>query len=208
MALFDVYKVTDIQNWLGQLMLNVYFYQIQSAVSAPVAVDVANAIIGQLIPTIKHIQTAGLVHSLVKTENLFDPSDVDEQVISIAGSSGGSGGAQPAFGAVGFRISSSNGALRSAAKRYAGLTENEVTDGVITDSGYIASLVDVQDVLTETLDEGIIPTYVPVVVGRILDGGQYRLPTSLGEAVLGSLVEAIYNPLMTSQVSRKIGRGV
>ena len=62
-------------------------------------------------------------------------------------------------------------------------------------------------VLPAGLVHGVVNTFFPVVVKRILDGLIYRLPENQGEAEYGSITDATYNPLVSSQNSRKTGRG-
>ena len=58
------------------------------------------------------------------------------------------------------------------------------------------------------VDIGIVANAItPVIVQRILDGGHYRLPANSGEAVYGNITDALYNVDVTSQTSRKYGRG-
>jgi len=42
---------------------------------------------------------------------------------------------------------------------------------------------------------------------RLLVGGDYVLPDTLADAVIGGVVDAVWDALVTSQVSRKIGQG-
>jgi hypothetical protein len=69
-------------------------------------------------------------------------------------------------------------------------------------------LLELGTLLVSVLNYGIIPTFLPIIVKRILDGTQYRLPANAGELVYGTVTDAVYNPLITTQTSRKIGVGV
>lgn len=205
---FDIYELTDKAMFLGQEVNNVYFFQLTSIVGAPDASDMADAYIGQVLPAILNIQAPEILHTSIVVRNLFDASDSAIVPISEAGVGAGSGGdLMPAFNAVGYRLQTDNGAVKQGAKRYAGIEEEWSDSGVITSSGYIAVLDDLGDALSTVLLHGIIPTFVPIVVKRILSGGDYVLPDNLADAVFGTIVEAIWNTLITSQNSRKIGVG-
>jgi hypothetical protein len=49
--------------------------------------------------------------------------------------------------------------------------------------------------------------FFPVIVGRILDGDTYRLPETLGEAVVNAIIDVLFNPDISTQTSRKYGNG-
>lgn len=207
MGLFDVYQVTDKSVFQGQECMNVYFFQAQSDVGTPDASDVSAAFIGQLLPLILDIQNGDVLHTEIRVANLFNPSDVDVAAISEAGTYSTSSDLLSIFNAVGFRLQQDNGAVKNGSKRYCGQDEGEVTDGVITDAGIGANLDLLADELAATLNHGIIPTFVPAIIKRLLIGGDYVLPDNLGDAVIGYVVEAVWDALITSQVSRKIGSG-
>lgn len=207
MANLDVYQIVDKSLFQGQECLNVYFYQARNVLGAPTALDMSDAYIGQLLPAVLDIQNADLLHTEIRVQNLFDPADVHVEAISEPGVGGAGDDLMPIFNSIAFRLVGDNGAVRNGAKRYAGLTEGQFTDGVVTGAGYIAVLDDLADLLFDTLLFGVIEQFVPVIVKRILVGSDYVLPSSLVEATLSSVIDAIWTPLATSQVSRKIGSG-
>ena len=207
MALFDVYQIVDKSVLLGQECTNIYYYQQDSAVDAPNAEDVAAAYIGQVLPLVKTIQEADLLHTEILVTNLFNPSDTFTQAVSVPGTATFGTELLPIFSATGFRLVGDNGAVRNGAKRYAGMDEGVQDDGVITNGTFITQLDAIADQLFATLNHGIIPTYVPVIVKRLLSGTDYVLPDNLGDAVLSHVVEAAFDTLVTSQVSRKVGSG-
>lgn len=207
MGLFDVYSIVDTSLYEGQVCQNAYFYQSQSDVGTPDASDVAAAYLGQMLPTIKTMQESDLVHTEIRVVNLFNDSDKFLQSISVPGTAAYGSDRLPVFNAIGFQLVGDNGAVRNGSKRYAGLDEGIQQNGVITNGTFITQANLVADLLFETLVHGIIPTFVPVIVKRILDGTEYRLPENIGEAVLSNVVEAAFSTLLTSQTSRKIGNG-
>lgn len=206
-AIGTVYQVVDNQELLGQHVLNVYFYKVTLSVLGANAHDVTAAFIDQMLPTIHPCQSSQLVHTSVKAQNLFDVSDVHEELISVAGSDGDT--VDNTFDACAVRMTGDNGAVRSGAKRIAALRDDAIADGVIVDTTLLDHLNDLMAEIATTLLWGTLDggTLVPVIVQRILDAGAYRLPTNAGEAVLSTIVDALFSPLISSQVSRKIGRG-
>jgi len=205
----DVYEVVDVSVQAGQEVLNVYFYKRNAAVlTGSPAEAVADAYDGQMIPLIVPVQNPDILHTEIRVRNLYDPTDTFTKLVSEPGESTDEN-SEAVFNAIGYKLAQDNGAIRNGAKRYGGLPSTVFEDGVVVDSGFIALLVTLGVGLATGMDIGIISNaLVPVIVKRILDGGNYRLPTNSGEAVIGNVTSAVYNPFETSQTSRKIGTGV
>lgn len=208
MAFGDTYELIDVQTLAGQEILNVYFYRQNNLAVSPVAQDLIDSYIGQVLPDIVATQTDNLLHTEIRVRNLFDASDSASDSISVPGGRP-VGDYVSTFNAIGFALDQDNGAIKNGAKRYAGYHESDSEDGVITDPAMTALLVTLGAAITGTLDYGIIATWLPIIVKRLLvSPGVYRLPENSGEQVYGSIIDAVFNPLVTSQVSRKIGVGV
>jgi hypothetical protein len=89
------------------------------------------------------------------------------------------------------------------------VADDDVEDGVVTSSTMLTHLNDLATALSTTLNFGLLDagTLIPVIVKRILIGDEYTLPTSAEEAILSIVVDALFDAFITSQVSRKVGRG-
>lgn len=208
MANGDIYQVIDTSTFQGQKMINVYFYRWDSVVVTGDADTLADEFIANVLPKVCAIQIAQVVHTQIDVNNLFNPSDRTTRAISEPGTGAiGSVDFLPIFNAVNFSLVQDNGAIRNGSKRYGGLVESWQTSGVITDSNVLTWLQDLADQLKDALLNGVVDTFFPVVVGRILDGTSYRLPANAGEAVFGGITDAVFDALISSQVSRKIGTG-
>jgi len=206
MAYQDVYELIDVQDFFGQEVLNVYFYENNNVLNGgATAEDLANCFIDQVLPEILDVQSDNVTHTEIRVRNLFTPSDAHVAAISEAGENGTD--TNSSFVAIGFKLVQPNGALRNGAKRIAGIPEGIMADGVVTDATYITALDQVGAAMADTLSISLADVFMPVVVGRILDGGSYRLPENFGEAVLGAIIEGVFSALVTSQVSRKVGVG-
>lgn len=209
MAWQDVYELIDRQTLAGQQVLNVYYYfNNDTLAGAADAQDLIDSYVGQILPSLRPIQTNDLLHVEIEARNLFNPTDRAVNAISLAGTSSETD-YQNAFSAVGVSLVQDNGAIRNGSKRFAGIPDARVTDGIITEGIYIGLLTTLMEALSGTLEFGVISTWLPIVVKRILEApGVYRLPENAGETVYGSITDAEWNPVVTSQTSRKIGRGV
>lgn len=203
----DVYQVVDTQVFNGQTCLNVYFYKATDVPLGADASDVTAAFIETVLPTLTPLQVNDVVHTSIKATNLFDPTDQNEELISTAGE--GSGDPLGTFEAYPFRLIGDNASVRSGSKRIAGVPEDATTNGVVTASGVITDLDATAAILAAGVLFGLLDagTLVPVIVKRLLVDGEYILPDNAGDAVLSNVVDALFSPLVTSQVSRKVGRG-
>lgn len=209
MALNDVYEVIDVQQYDGQKMLNVYFYQQRAPLLAGnIPQQLADTFETNVIPVVALMQTGDVLHTEIRVRNLFNESEAALSPISIAGTSSAEDTAAP-FVAVGFRLRQDNASLRNGAKRIGGAGDTFDSDGVISSGGAVAAAIAVGAAMILGLDVGVVSdAFLPVIVKRLLDGGNYRLPENSGESVIGTVVDALFNANTTSQVSRKIGRGV
>lgn len=208
MAEGDIYQLVDKQTLFEQEVLNVYFYrQTAPVLIGNVPQQLADAFDGQVMPDILGIQSVNDVHQELIVTNLFNPAEHYTKLVSEAGAYA-TGESESTFTAAGFRMVNDNGTIRSGSKRYAGVPEVADVNGVFTDTTFIANLIALGASLILGLDDGLVTNaFLPVIVKRILDAGEYRLPTTSGEAVYGNVTDALYNVNETSQVSRKVGRG-
>lgn len=203
----DVYEVVDHMLMEGQEVLNVYFYRLDTPVVGNAAEMAVASYIGQVLPDVIAIQQNDVVHMEVSARNLFNESETWSELISEPGD--GADDTLPIFNAVGYRLVGSNSAVRDGQKRYAGISEDVVTDGVVDSAGMITLMTTLAATLAAGLFIGLdADALIPVIVGRILESpGVYRLPNNAGEAVLSEIVDALFNVEVTSQTSRKIGSG-
>lgn len=204
----DIFQIIDRSTLSGQQVLNVYFYWDNFVGSTRDSSDLLDAFEGQMLPAVTAFQTPALLHTQLECNNLFVPADREVRTISVPGEIGG-GDDLPNFNALGVALTQDNGAVKNGAKRIGGIADSAQANGVWSGSGYLTLFNALADQLAAPLLDGIIEAWLPVIVKRLLvSPGVYELPTSIGDAVFGVVTEAAWNPLVTSQTSRKIGVGV
>lgn len=208
MAINDVYQIVDEGLLTGQKCLNVYFYFMETSVPGQAdALHVAEGYIANLLPSVVAVQASQFVHTSVRVKNLYDATDAHEELISVPGA--GASQINSNFDAYGFRLVGDNASVRSGAKRIPAVIDADVADGVVVDAGLLANLAALGVVLSTTMTFGTLDagTLLPVIVKRILTGTEYRLPANSGETVLSHIIDALVDIFVTSQTSRKVGRG-
>lgn len=219
MAINDLYELTDVQVLQSQTINNVYFYEqdLDFVTTNPTrAQSLVEAWIAQKIPYIVDLQIQDLVHTSVRCRNLFDPSDTYEALVSIPGNRPTvSLSYMPTFVALRADLATTNSAVRDGSKFYAGVPEEVVTDGVITDTSMLTFMGAAEAELEAAVDIGTViqdPVFVPIVIKRVRSGSPgaytYRLPETSVEAVVSRLAVVLFDVLVTSQVKRKIGVGI
>lgn len=205
-SLGDVFQLIDEQEQYGQQVLNVYFYRLDTPVVGNAAEMLVSSFITEVLPDIRAIQTDVITHRSVSAKNLYDETEAHTELISLAGTQTGEG--LPGFSAYAYRLIGDNAAVRDGQKRYAGASEQHQVGGVITSAPMLALMVALATQLATGLSIGVdTNALMPVIVGRILDGGQYRLPANSGETVLSNVIDSLFNADISSQTSRKVGRG-
>jgi len=203
----DVFQLIDHQQMDGQSVENVYFYRQDGIFAGNAAEGLVASWIDQILPGITGFQADNVVHVEISAKNLFNEAESHSELISTPGDDTG-GQALPIFNAVGYRLVGDNSAVRDGSKRYAGLTEGAQTDGVIDSGTVLTTLAALALLLVDPLAVGLdLDFFFPVVVKRLLVGSSYELPTNAGDAVLSTIIDALFNVEVTSQTSRKIGVG-
>lgn len=211
----DVFELIDVQHQDGQEVLNVYFYDLGDVFVTTFPTNaqlLAENWIAQKLDAIRTIQSAALSHDEVRVRNLYNPADSYTASISLPGLDGGDGDSN--FDAIGFVLQGETTAVRKGSKRVGGVLDSYNTGGVIDAAGAPALLTAAADAMRTPVQVGLIipsdvwyPTLVKRVRSGIAGAYEYRLPTNSGEGVKTRIINVIWNAIVTSQVSRKIGVG-
>lgn len=211
----SLYELTDVQTQDGQEVLNVYFYELGDlfATDDPTPAQVlADNWVDQKLDAIRNIQTSALNHSEIRVRNLFNTADSYTKAISLPGLDDED--ADSNFDAMGFVLQGATTAVRKGAKRLGGLLDRYNTAGVMDDPALVATLDAASAAIQSPVQVGLIimsDVFYPTLVKRVRSGVagayEYRLPTNAGEGVSTRIINVLWNALITSQVSRKIGIG-
>lgn len=202
----DVLQITDTQVFLGESMLNVYFYEVMVATDVPdystVRIAFEDLIIEGMIP----FQSAFCEHVRVTIKNLTNGLDIAEFPVEFDGAV--SGEASQSFVSLSCRLVRSTALTRHGSKRIGGLSEGLLNgNGLAT--GAIESIQPFVDKLALPIevDSEVFGQFEarPVIVGRFLQG----------ESNAGELDLSKINPVasaqfirLTTQATRRAGRGI
>lgn len=197
----DLIQLTDRQTYLGQECLNVYFYRAPSGYSGDGTeyLPLLESFRDDILPAIAEIQAPGLEHYELVIRNLSNGLDEIALPVAVPGSyiETGTSTFLPPFMANSFQLNRVSLATRNGRKRYAGVTEGMISNGISILSSVLTDAVNV--VLVQSILDGDDVPFVPIIVKR-------PIPAPGGVYVYSQVGSATYKGVST-QNSRKIGHG-
>lgn len=213
----DLYELVDEQTSNGQQVFNVYFYRTGAlfVTTTPTNAQVlAENWADQILPDLIGVQSDQVTHNRVSVRNLYDPADSFAADISVPGFVV-SAEVLPNFNAYPFKLAPDTAAVGQGAKRLAGVPEAAQQNGVVTDGLTLTRLATASAAMEAAVQVGLIlpsDVFFPAIVKRVRTGVsgsyEYSLPTVRGTGVWANVLSALFDVLLTSQVSRKIGVGI
>lgn len=185
-SLGDLIQIVDNQTYLGESLLNVYYYRVTSitGLSEPYLEALADWFTENVVEEVRRIQNQYLTHTVLQVRNLSNNLDFYEDPIQQVGYIGvAPDGALPSWMTVNFKLVRESLATRNGSKRYSGLVES-------LSAGNAYSLTEPQKeaisaVLAEDILLGVVTVAEPVIVRRPIDppvGTSYTY-ASIGSAL-------------------------
>lgn len=199
-ALGDLIQITDRQVYLGQEMLNVYYYNVESSVGTLTGYleSFINAWQVALQTAILNVQVDATLHQALEARNLTNEIDFANEVVNLPGNIPASAAQQlPSYVTLTFLMRRASLVTRHGYKRYGGLAEG-TADGntmALLPALYNPIRTGLQALLTDTFGN----TYRPVIVKRPIP------QPAVGYAY--SLISGVDVPTLGTQDTRKAGRG-
>jgi hypothetical protein len=198
-ALNDVIKVVANQRQNGQLVQNVYHYQVVTltGLEGPYLEIVRDWMINEVLPPILVIQSSQLVYESLFIINMSNGVDFLEHTFSPNLPGEGEVNVLPPYATMTFRLIRETLATRNGYKRFAGVPENIQQNGVYI--GSEAFLTPIEEALAADIQPApsIIPLFAPVIVRRGASG-TIEAVNNIGASDFRGI---------GTQNTRKIGRG-
>jgi hypothetical protein len=201
----DILSLTDQQTFLGQQILNVYFYEITAVDPDTTYEMIAQAFELEVVQAAAAVQSGSLLHTSIIVRNLTNGLDIWEEPVNDAGNDA-DGQPLASFYSLGYRLVRTTAATRHGSKRIGGTTETFVEGNGIA-AAQLANVQAVAAAMASPLEAtGTIAdfTAVPVIVGRF----------PAGDPNAGELDLSVINPVstaqfirVTTQTTRRAGRG-
>lgn len=207
----NILKFTLSQSFLGQLTQNVLFYRLTAVPTPPDGVNVYDNMLlrinAQIGIAMRNLQSTECTHTIYRVDNLTNGIDFFEHTFNVDGENGGD--PAPSFNALNFILRRSTLLTRNGSKRLGGLSEAISSGNTYTGSpSNLAALETAMGTPLLTGDVTPDPFADPVIVGRVLytpptGDPYYKLDLSLINAVQSCSFTAV-----STQRSRKAGKGV
>lgn len=162
--------------------------------------------------------SAGMEYQTFRAYNLFDVLDNYEGNAdgALPVSGGAVGTAMPPFSAFAWYQGTTRRDIRSGSRRWPGMSELHQNNGIV-EAGILSVMGDVATAMSMPLtialpSDGVL-TITPVIVGRekeVDEDGKvtYRLPTTQAEARYYPATSWVPRANVSSQNTRKLGRGI
>lgn len=216
MAKDDLYVLTLTSGEPGQLMKQDFAYRQVTDIGGNHATDILVTFISSILTSIRNITQVATKYYSIKSRNLYDNLDFVD--LPIVGTPTGqrSGSALPQFNAMSFTSAIPAIGQKPGGKRFGFISETDTAGGNLTD---VSGLFDALDLCASLLGADVFSpaeiTYAPVIVKRVkytTPKGKpaYRYPTSPTEKDPPSYDarDWTWDVRITSQITRKIGRGI
>lgn len=201
----DIIEIIDEQTYFNQQVLNRYLYRAGTVSESGVTpAEIGEAWWTAFGTTIRAAQNAAVNHLQVRVEVLTGARDYGQYVIPTGertGTHSTSTNALAPFMAASVTLQGQTRATRPGGKRYVGGTEADTLDFGVLDGSYktlveaIAALI--PDQIEVGGDDGAM-LILPVL---------YRPASDLDPMVTNPIVATIVNPNISTQNTRKVGRG-
>lgn len=200
----DLIQINDFQDYLGQEVLNTYYYRLTlggASLVTPYTV-LASSFANEVDLYLVKMQSALLSHVLIEVRNLSNGLDI----YSVPNSYNGLVSATitttcPSYVALNFKLVRESLATRNGSKRIGGLAETSVSGNAFN---FASPTVkgEILTALATDLHDGPVIIAAPVIVRRPL-----ATPAGLSY-VYSNVSAATTTEVLTTQNTRKVGHGI
>lgn len=197
----DLIQCIDFQTYLGQQILNVYYFRATPPLGAtePLLSEMNDQFETVVLDKVRAIQVGGLQHTSREWKNLSNGVDLFVDGTVLAGT--GAGGApeyEPSFVSAGFILRRESLVTRNGYKRFAGMNSDNITGN--TWVGSMTPITAIEEALASDLSYGLATIAEPIIVKRpFVPPVDTYLYASIGSASFRGI---------GTQNTRKAGRGI
>lgn len=200
-ALGDLLQFTAYQEFLGEQMLNVFYYRWFS-VPAPDNViydELGDDFVDSVIAAMRGVQVQQVEYTKLQIKNLSNGIDFSERDLDLTGViSASDDNLEPSFMALAWQLVRDSLVTRSGSKRVGGLIE-----GSIAGNEFVGSMTQIDPITSAfqyQLHAGLVAVAAPVIVKR-------PIPVPAGSSYVYSSVADVIFKGVSTQNTRKKGRG-
>lgn len=184
-GLGDLIQIIDNQTYLGETLMNVYYYRVTSItglVSNYLEV-LADWFVAEVMAPVRAIQGTNLTHTLLSVRNLSNNIDYYEDNVNLTGGKVVDlAGSFPSYVTVNFKLIRESLVTRNGSKRFSGLQEvASLGNSYLFATGEKEAI---ETALAEDIILGVVTVAEPVIVKRPFEPpvGVSYLYSSIGSA--------------------------
>jgi hypothetical protein len=186
----DLLQIIDHQTYLGEDLMNVYYYRWFSAPALDnvVYTDLLDDFKEVVQDKVREVQVTALEHTTLEIKNLSNGVDFAVIPIDLTGVIPASEDALlPSYITIGFRLLRDSLVTRNGSKRYSGIIETAVEGNEFV--GYTTAIANMETALADNLHTGIIETCAPIIVKRPIEPpvGTSYIYSSVSSVLFGGL---------------------
>lgn len=199
----SIVRVTDFQTYLGQQVLNVYYYRYFLLLGASDSAyeELALDFKQNIVDSVRSLQNTYLTHTEIRIENISNGVDIYSLSPNVSGTVAASDvTVMPSNITAGYILRRGSRVTRNGYKRFSGLTEGQVSGNTYV-PGNDAQVEVIESKLADGLYLGAVKSLEPIIMKR-----PFMEPVGLN-AFYAPIISAALVGLGT-QNSRKAGRGV
>jgi len=200
-VLGDLIQLVDNQSYLGQQVLNVYYYRVTATLGLadPYLADLDSYWEDNVLDPIIQVQVDALAHNSREWRNVSNGTDLFVNSTVVNGANDVTDATLlPSYVSLGFLLQRESLATRNGYKRFAGLQDTFVEGNTWT--GSPTSIINIETALAGDLNIGLLSVAEPVIVKR-------PISVPVTSYVYSSIGSCSFRGLGT-QNTRKAGRGV
>lgn len=204
MAAGNRFMLTDVQNYLSQTVLNVYFY-LQATGDVQAADGLAAAFQDTMLPLLVPLQNDELTHTSIQVINIDNADDWFTLPLTADNVGTSTSDGMPPYAVWAFRYNRTTRAVRNGQKRIGGVSEANVSDGVAT-GGAVTDLAALAAAMGAALDDTLGNIFTPRIFHRAPAVGTPPVYPPLSDGTDYPVASVEYVSVST-QNTRKFGRG-
>lgn len=165
----DLIRITDIQTFLDQTVLNVYFYEVSALTGTPDLEDTLQEFDNVLLLTVAKLQSTSLIHDRITWENVTDGLEIAEVTSGRGGTIAGTVG--PSYISYNVKLRRTTALTRHGRKAIGGIADSGYSGNsptpVIADRDAmlvaLAGTIDILDAVAATIGtlDPVIPRRIP-----------------------------------------------
>lgn len=154
-------KLTHVQEYLGQTMMNRYFYFTSTPITVSILNDLMASFNTTMVPVVNRLQIVGVSNTRLDT---IDLQGVSFSSLNLTGGGLNSGENSPSWNALSFLLQRGDASTKSGGKRIGGISEANIIGNIVFPDPTYEGWIDDYATNVATVLTGALANYVPELI--------------------------------------------